>query len=271
MQWYQMLADFGAARGVVRGKLSKIEKPAAHTIALLSFAYDLYILENNGLLHPRLIERLKLNDQFQGARYEAYVTAAFIKAGFTVVLEDEADRSTSHCEFTATHRASGKAYSVEAKSRVRTGFLGQAGTRKPLEEIEADMSRLLVGALRKAAAHDRIVFIDINVPPSDVPVPEAGWFQKLASQFTRLAKNQQGAPLPLAFVFFTNAPYHFIEGDAPLHGAAIVFTGFNIVEFEGSDADQNIVRTKYPQIFDLYDSLLRHNAIPHELGRENSN
>jgi hypothetical protein len=267
MQWYQMLADFGAARGVERGKLTKIEKPAAHVIALLTFAYDLYILENNGLLHPRLVDRLKRIDQFQGARYEAYVTAAFVKAEFAVVLEDEADTSTSHCEFTATHRASGKAYSVEAKSRVRSGFLGQAGARKPLEQIEADMSGLLVNALRKAAAHDRIVFIDINIPPSEAPTPEAGWFQKLGSQFARLAKNQQGAPLLPAFVFFTNAPYHFIEGDSPLRGASILFTGFNIPEFEGESADQEVIRTKYSQVLELYDSLLRHNGVPHELGR----
>ncbi len=54
--------------------------------------------------------------------------------------------------------------------------------------MQADINGLLVGALRKAAAHDRVVFVDINVPPSETPLLEADWFNKIASQFERLAK-----------------------------------------------------------------------------------
>ncbi len=265
IQWYHLLHEFGAARKLEQGKVAKIEAPPAQISALLSFAYDLYTLENYGLLPPRLIDRLKRKDQFQGARYEAFVAAALIRAGFTIALEDEGDLSTTHCEFTATHRATGKKYSVEAKSRVRTGFVGQAGPRKPLGEIQADINGLLVGALRKAAAHELVVFVDINVPPSETPLLEADWFNKIASQFERLAKNQQGPPLPPAFVFFTNFPYHFVEDDAPLRGAAVLFTGFNIPEFHGTTADTAAVQTKFAPILELHTSLLEHTAVPHDL------
>jgi hypothetical protein len=265
MQWYQLLQDFGVAQKVESRKVTKIDAPPAQLSALLSFAYDLYTLENYGLLPPRLVDRLKRKDQFQGARYEAFVAAALIRAGFTLTLEDEGDLSTTHCEFTATHQASGRQFSVEAKSRARAGFLGQAGTRKPLEEIQADISGLLVAALRKAAAHERIVFIDINVPPSETHLLEAEWFKKIGSQFERLAKNQQGPPLPPAIVFFTNFPYHFVEDDSALRGAAVLFTGFNIPEFHGATADRHAIETKFAPVLELHTSLLRHTGVPHDL------
>ena len=47
-------------------------KPTGPLLAYLTFAYDLYIVEHNGKLDPRLMERLKRADQFQGARHELF-------------------------------------------------------------------------------------------------------------------------------------------------------------------------------------------------------
>jgi hypothetical protein len=134
MQWYHFLPEFQAARKgeTAKGKIAKVPTPPAQISALLSFAYDLYKLEHHSLLPERLVTRLKRKDQFQGARYETYVAAAFVRAGFTISLEDEGDLSSSHCEFSAIHGYTGSKYSIEAKSRHRTGFLGQAGQSKPL-------------------------------------------------------------------------------------------------------------------------------------------
>lgn len=68
----------------------------------------------------KMIKRLKNNnlDQFLGALYETFVAASFIKAGFEVVLEDEDDRDSSHCELTATNNKTGRIFSVEAKARM---------------------------------------------------------------------------------------------------------------------------------------------------------
>ncbi|KHE92338.1 MAG: SEC-C motif protein [Candidatus Scalindua brodae] len=118
--------------------------------AYLSLAYDLYLLRNHGLLQNRLIARLKDAKQFQGARYEIYVTASFIKADFEIEFEDETDRSTTHCEFVATHRNTGKKYSVEAKSRHRLGFLGHPGVQpQDFNTIKLRIGNLINNALKK--------------------------------------------------------------------------------------------------------------------------
>jgi SEC-C motif len=267
MQWYDLLQKFHAAQfpNHVRGEIHRVVAPPAQISALLSFAYDLYTLEHHSLLPARLVHRVKQKNLFQGARYEAYVAAAFVRAGFTIELEDESDQSSTHCEFSAIHRLTGCAYSVEAKSRHRPGFLGQAGTPKPFNEIEADINGLLVPALRKKAKHPRIVFIDINVPPSEAPTPQSDWLQKIAYQVNRLEQSPHGKDLPPAFIFLTNFPYHFVEKDQALRGAAVAFTGFNMIDFRPNGTDPTSVISKYPAIFALHTSVLKHTRVPHEL------
>jgi hypothetical protein len=144
----------------------------------------------------------------------------------------------------------------------------QSGERKPLSEIQADLNKLLVPALRKQATYDRIVFIDVNVPPSEVPPPEAAWFQKVASQLKRNVENPQGGDLPRAFVFLTNFPHHFIDNEAPLRGSTVLFSAIHMPEFdvaEGSVLDPSRPQKAYPAIFELYSSLLQHTHVPHEL------
>lgn len=104
MQWYHLLQEFGAAQKHRPGEVRKVESAPAQVSGLLSFAYDLYTLEHHGLLSERLVTRLKQPGLFQGARYETFVAAACIRVGFNVELEDESDPSTTHCEFTVTHR-----------------------------------------------------------------------------------------------------------------------------------------------------------------------
>jgi hypothetical protein len=268
MQWYQIWFDFWASHrtDVPLGAINKVEAPPAQVSALLSFAYDLYTLEQHSLLSKRLVDRLQRKEHFQGARYETYVAAALVRAGFTITPEDEDDFSSTHCELTAIHRQTGKKYAVEAKSRHRTGHLGHAGRPKPLEEIEADITGLFVPALRKSAKHDRIVFIDINVPPSESSILESDWFNKLGSQVNRFERNPQTKDLPGAIVFFTNFPYHFIENGDPLHGSSVAFTGFNIPEFHvPSGGNASLVSAKFPEVLALHDSVLRHTQVPHEL------
>ncbi len=267
MQWYNVWFELHAKnRGTVPGgEIVKVDGPPAQVSALLSFAYDLYTLEHHGLLTQRLIERLKRNDLFQGARYAAYVAATFVRAGFTIAHEDESDLSTTHCEFAAVHKQTGIGYSVEAKSRHRAGFLGQAGAPGPLNDIEADLSGLLVPALRKEANHDRIVFIDINVPPSESTILESGWFNKVASQLNRIEANPQNKELPPAIVFVTNFPYHFVEKDDALHGQATAFTGFRLPDFRPAEDGGASIVGKFPAIMALNHSVLQHTNVPHDL------
>lgn len=235
--------------------------------AYLALAYDLYILAHHTLLRERLIRRLKMSDQFQGARYETYVVASCVKAGFTVALEDETDSAVSHCEFTATHTQTGSSYSVEAKSRHRPGLLGQSGVAPPLDQVNADVYVLLQKALRKRAVHDRIVFIDVNVPPHEGRVFEAEWFKQVVEQVGRLERSQLiSNPWPPAFVFFTNHPFHYVGADAPEPRRSTLCTAINMADFKQPDA--SIIVRKYPAIKELSDSLLNHTEIPHEFPQD---
>ena len=63
-------------------------------------------------------------DQFQGVRYELFVAATCIRAGFDIAYEDETDKTKKHPEFVATHRLTGQKISVEAKRRHRQDILG---------------------------------------------------------------------------------------------------------------------------------------------------
>jgi hypothetical protein len=86
--------------------------------AFLSFAYDLFTLADNAVVQESLFDRLRNPDQYQGARYEMFVAASLLRAGFKIVFEDESDISTSHCEFTATSKQTDRSFSVEAKAAI---------------------------------------------------------------------------------------------------------------------------------------------------------
>lgn len=264
LQWYQHLCELQAkhADPLESGRIYSATMTGP-VMAYLALAYDLYTLQQHALLYQKLVNRLKVKDQFQGARYETYVAAAFVRAGFDVELEDEGDRQTTHCEFTATHQATGAKYSVEAKSRHRPGLLGQPGSPKPFDEIKADVSTLIARALSKQTDYERVIFIDVNVPPQESSVFEAEWFGKVASQLELLEASQRpDKPRPAAFVFFTNHPYHYVGADALEPGKTTVLSGINMPDFKPPDI--GILPRKYPAIFDLFNSLLQHTEIPHE-------
>ena len=68
-----------------------------------------------------MIERLKSDNQseFYGALYETYVAAHFIKAGFDLEFENEADRLNTHCEFTASCQKTANLFFYSGHSMVR--------------------------------------------------------------------------------------------------------------------------------------------------------
>jgi hypothetical protein len=267
-QWYHQLCEFQSAH-MTRDAQGIAEATASGPVmAYLWLAYDLYTLEHHALLRERLVQRLKNRDQFQGARYEVSVAAAFVRAGFNVTLEDETDSETSHCEFNATHEQTGAKYSVEAKSRHWEGYLGRPGVPRPPDEITADVYRLLQKALRKRAEHERVIFIDLNVPPDGRALLEIEWFKRVSEQVKRLEDTQAVAnPYPPAFIFFTNHPYHYVGNDQPEPGRSTVFTAINNPDFrEGAFAASEVAQAlaqKYPAIIALYESVTRHVEVPH--------
>jgi hypothetical protein len=269
IQWYHDARAYQRKRTAETGANPYELVSTGPAIAYLLLAYDLYLLEHHALLQGQLVARLKHRDQFQGARYEVYVAACFVRAGFDITLEDETDTDTSHCEFNATHRATHTSYSVEAKSRHRPGYLGVGGQPVPLEEIKADVKRLLRAALRKRADHSRVIFTDINVPKDERPPLQTDWFYRVADQLKALEDEQGNRPYPPAFVFFTNQPDHYVDATGEAPGHTLVFTGLNLPDFrQGDDADpapaMARVSAQHPAIIALYNSIMAH-QIPESL------
>lgn len=185
--------------------------------AYLRLAYDLYCLKHNTSVRDRLVQRLKDPDNFPGARHEVFVAAAFVRAGFTIEFEDEDDPTTSHVEFTAAHKESGRQYSVEAKHC--------AGTKR--------IGRRLSDALRKAASHPRAVFIDLNEPDDGLSREQMPGFLKQALEAARrFERCQFGRSLPPAYVFMTNhpGPHHPYS---TAFRSTVLIEGFHIPEFKG--------------------------------------
>ncbi len=100
---------------------TKVALPYCAFAAFNCFAYDLYVVDDNGGLDDEFLQRLKNRQLFQGARHELFAEATCYRAGFSVEHEKEKDGSTRHAEFTVRHAATGQLLSVEAKSRHRAG------------------------------------------------------------------------------------------------------------------------------------------------------
>lgn len=150
--WYHLICEYQQRFIAEAGKVHSVPMTGAMA-AYMHLAYDLYALDHNAELQEKLINRLRNHDNFPGARYEVFVAATLIRAGFELEFEDEDDRSTSHCEFTATFTRTGKRFSVEAKHRAGSKF---------------GLGRQLNRALAKQANFTRIVFIDINIPDDTI-------------------------------------------------------------------------------------------------------
>jgi hypothetical protein len=141
---------------------SRAALPCGALGAYNCFAYDLYIVDDNGGLDEELLQRLQNQDLFQGARHELFAEATCYRAGFTVQHEDEKDRRTRHAEFTVRHVVTGQLLSVEAKSRRRQGELRMPGT--PEEKPQLRVTPLINDAVAKKPKYPLVIFVDTNLP-----------------------------------------------------------------------------------------------------------
>ncbi len=227
LKWYDALCTIQRRNIKEPGKIQAMRMTGA-TALWYGLAYSLYLLRHNAEVQARLVRRLKHPDQFQGAYYETLVAGWFILAGFELELEDAADGSGTHVEFTATSKSTGKMFSVEAKGR---------GPNKG----HLDVGNQLVKALRKTAAHPRIVLIDVNVPHDPQRTAE-DWRRSVASSVRgRESILIDGQPAPPAYVLVTNHPFAYdLEGSETPQ--VVVAEGFNIADFGGSVGYPNYVK-----------------------------
>lgn len=249
MVWHEDVTRFSNAH-LLEGRNAPMTSLVA---AYLSLAYNLYLIShNNGKVHELLIRRLQHADQFHGAYHEAAVTGMMIRAGFDIELEDESDSTTSHCEFTATHRESGQKLSVEAKMRL--------SKKQPPEVV-----RLLSNALRKKANHPRLVCIEVNDEESAPDAQEKLLRDILANIRSREAELAvDGQPAPPAYLVVMNNPPATV--DRP-HAPAYMFEGFKIPDYRFESTYATLrealeARKKHAAISSLLESLRAYTHIP---------
>jgi hypothetical protein len=271
LRWYaQAVADakpFTNPDGVTSGPMTGAIQ------AFLHLAYNIYLIAHHGdgqAMADIYLQRLSStrDDAFIGALFETYAAAAFLKAGFTLSYEETKPKSHSSVEFVATWPKTGEQFSVEVKSRVHTA--DPEGPEGPVDEVK----RLRVGAklakaLGKAAAHTRVVMIEINVPDQlKASGTLEGWPAAALKQIrdNEGATDKDGAPLPPAYVFVTNHAFH---NDLAGTGGNIqaLAAGFRIPDF-GPDvryqgyAGVMAARAKHAPMTALIESMKTHYQIP---------
>jgi SEC-C motif len=194
--------------------------------AFLGLAYDLFLCAHNVKTQELLIKRLRKKPTFGGALYEANVIGWFIRAGFTIVFEDESDPNSTHCEFVATHSVTGKKFSVEAKT------IGDDSSRAGDSSMVPRVRHKLTEALMKRADHDRVVFIDLNRAEHPTDGAPPAWEKRLHEEITQCEQDLKigGAPAPPAYVFMTNRGYLYRLHEQIWAEFAIV-DGFKIPDF----------------------------------------
>jgi hypothetical protein len=249
--WYHKLCEYQRTFVKVPGRVHGADMTGA-VAAYMHLAYDLYALDHNAELQDKLLARLRNHDQFTGARYEVYVAALFIRAGFDIEFENESDGTTTHCEFTATYRGTGRRFSVEAKRR---------------EGARPRIGHLFNDALSKRANHERIVFIDVNLR-DDATDQQPPVFLEKALRRLRSFEGQplNGQPRPPAYVLVTNTPWALYL-DAPEPRVTALAEGFQIPDFKGGITASSLrhaieARKAHLEMHALKQSIKDHSGIP---------
>ncbi|MFC1611117.1 hypothetical protein ACFL6C_09170 [Myxococcota bacterium] len=228
MQCYEKVCHAQRAAGLGDGRVKETAATGAMSL-YLHVAYYLYLIDHNAQLQEKLLQRLRSRDQFQGARYEIAVAALFALAGYSLAFEDESDPSTTHVEFAATHLRSGRQYSVEVKSKHRPGVVWYEGPGRREPNVGRDVRVLLNKALSKSAHHDRVIFIELNLPGDSQGSAEPSWAPQVDATLRR-AEAELGDEAPPAYVFVSNdTTLHNLDGvDGNQH---LMVSGFRKTDF----------------------------------------
>lgn len=265
LQWYDAYCSYQRHYMTAPGEVHST--PATGIVfCYMGLAYSLYLLKHNVELQQRFVERLKHVDQFQGAYYELIVANILIRAGFTLTLEDEADESRKHCEFSAVSQVTGKKYWAEAKMRGVDGVLGRTalnGASRTSKDPTATLTTHIRQALAKPAeGGERLIFSDVNgVPATDTREPE--WVKKAIVRLDDKEKNLLDGQR--AYVFVTNFAFHHALDSMSVRPAVLAH-GLGIDDFSKPGhyrlSQMYKMRQKHIDAHNILDAAINYPHIP---------
>jgi hypothetical protein len=194
---------------------TRVALPCGALAAYTNFAYDLYVVDDNGGLDDEFLQRLKNRQLFQGTRQELFAEATCYRAGFTVQHENEKDGNTRHAEFTVRHAITGQLLSVEAKSSHRAGVLAMPGT--PEAKPRLRFEHLINDAVAKKPNHPLVIFVDTNLQfkwAERVLGRQAGdaLSRPMRILLDRVKEHHNGED-PYCMIIFSNHPHHYAVRD----------------------------------------------------------
>jgi hypothetical protein len=197
--------------------------PNGPLAACNSFYYDLYTADDNSILDESLLERLRNPDQFQGALHEVFVAATCLRAGYSIVPEDERNPTGKRVEFIAVHNATQQHVLVEAKSRHRAGVLAMSGPRDDNPDIR--FRSLINNAISKDPSNPLAIFVDTNLPmnraePFYKPISlNPIVMSKAMTALVQKIRIDYGGVDPYNLLVFSNHPQHYSNDHSMAQGS----------------------------------------------------
>jgi hypothetical protein len=136
----------------------------------------------------------------------------FVRLGCTIRFLDRStsDPVATHCEFIATHMATGVEIGVEAKSRHRRGVLHTPGTVDEQAIARGDIKNLLDDAVSRGPdGMPFFIFIDVNSPPEAGEKGKVPWSAEAGEVIKARGFGTEEEPLRYNGVFVTNFAFHY--------------------------------------------------------------
>lgn len=209
IKWFREAQGVISAADGLPGDRVRSVKLTGNMRALLAIAYDFYTLQHCGApVPPKLLNRLRDEVQFQGARYEIAVAGLACRAGFQIKWVNDA---TKHCEFIGTHRVTGDRAAFEAKSHHREGVLGRDGEFNP-GAAKTKVFDHIREAIDQAPNDDipLVIFDDLNLPLSVGELSkEKGWFKEVEDHLQKYGFLNKQEYRRCAVLVVTNFSWHF--------------------------------------------------------------
>lgn len=215
-----------------------------NTQALLSLAFDVWLLTQKGYMRDDWLDRLRDREAYQGVRYEIGVASLFVRMGCDLEFYDNDKPDASghlpkRAEFIAVHPITNNRVAVEAKSRHVDGVIHMPGTINYRNALKGDITKLYRKALLKQTdGLPLIIFVDVNSPTeAGRTVQTTQWFNDVNRSFNSRPVATAENPDKYAAVFVTNFSPHY-QGNDVSHSGQYLFIGSLLPEHPLTDGYQ---------------------------------